>query len=302
MVDRVMETATVVLSSDPRSGEARLGLADGSGAVGWGALAEDARAAADRLGGRRVPLAATTLPSCFDPALERALEQATLDLLARRAGCPLAALLAGVSATARARVAAHVRVADPAGVRAAMARGLSRFEVALGSGSLAEEDYRLTRLRARAGRDAEVGLDADAAGWDAGETRRGLERLASHRPAWVISRAGGALAPASVTLLVDATRPDREPPAAGVGVVVRPAATGLARGRRLLVRARDAGLAAFVATAARGAVGLLGALHLAASVPGTGLLVRAPLEALKDALVDAGDLVVSEAPGVGAVS
>lgn len=108
------------------------------------------------------------------------------------------------------RLPVHVRVEHPADVRAASARGAWRFEVALRPGSLAEADYRIARIRARAGPRAALGIDASAAGWDVDEARRALPRLAAYAPAWVIDPVPpadlAALGPSPAPVVVDLRR------------------------------------------------------------------------------------------------
>ncbi len=143
------------------------------------------------------------------------------------------------------RLPVHVRVEHPADVRAAAARGACRFEVALRPGSLAEADYRIARIRARAGPRAALGLDASAAGWDVDEARRALPRLAAYALAWVIEPVPvsdlGALGASHVPVVLDLRR-------AGVSLVAlrEAGAVGALLPADAAVEATRAGLRPFV--------------------------------------------------------
>jgi hypothetical protein len=198
---------------------------------------------------------------------------------------------------ARVAVAVHVLVADPAGARAAVAGGARRVEVALGRASLAEEDYRLARIRARAGAAIELGVDARPAGWGPDDARRALPRVAAHRPAWVLdplpAHELAALGPPPVPLLIDLSRTDlglaalRRAGAAGVviGVSGREVAVVAA----LVEEALGAGLLALVATSDDPA-DLRRALEVAARAPGVTLLLRTA--ATPTPTLDDGDLLL----------
>lgn len=132
-------------------------------------------------------------PGPFEQAIA-ALDIAAWDLVARRAGLPLAILLGGEPGPHRIPVYASALVEANLDdvVPASLDKGIGAFKLKVGFG--AETDLRaLTRLREMT--DGEAGLMVDAnQAWDLDEAGRMIDRLAAFRLEWIeepISAASG---------------------------------------------------------------------------------------------------------------
>jgi len=276
-----------------------------------------------------------TADATADPSREVALasaigagiETALLDLVGRRAGLSVAALLAGVSGREepRGRVAVSALVsasgAEEASADAAVevARGARCVKLKVGGEpDLAAFIRRIRAVRAAVGDDVELRLDAN--GWwsvaDAIDRLRALlpyriayveQPVASvadlaalrrtvHVPVAADEVVGGA---ASAQRLIDAGAADV--------LVVKPARVGGAvETLRIAAIAFDAGIPIVLSTFYETGIGLAAALHIAAALPGedvahgiatasvfaSDLLVRSPVRA-------ADALLLPEAAGLG---
>ncbi|MEL7060107.1 MAG: enolase C-terminal domain-like protein [Acidobacteriota bacterium] len=136
---------------------------------------------------RSAVLASESIPPGL-PSARFAAETACLDLLARRSGRPMHALLAARLGT---RVADAVPVAalgtldDLEAAEALIARGVTTLKLKIGrSGRFSDELEALRRLRSEFGGGIDLRLDANGV-WTAGEARSRLADLASIRPALV---------------------------------------------------------------------------------------------------------------------
>ena len=278
------------------------------------------RGAADRM---TAPIDELALASAIGAGIETAL----LDLVGRRAGLPVAALLAGVSGSvaARGRVAVSALVSEPdaeeaaAAAAAAVARGARCLKLKVGGEpDLAVFVRRLAAVRAAAGDDVELRLDANGA-WSIEDAPDRLRAALPFRVAYVeqpvasiadmaaLRRAvpvpvaadeavGGA---AAAQRLVDAGAADV--------LVVKPARVGGAvETLRIAAIALDAGIPLVLSTFYETGIGLAAALHLAAALPGgdvahgiaTGALLASDLLA-RSPLLLAGALILPEAAGLG---
>jgi o-succinylbenzoate synthase len=276
-----------------------------------------------------------TADATADPSREVALasaigagiETALLDLVGRRAGLSVAALLAGVSGREepRGRVAVSALVsasgAEEASADAAVevARGARCVKLKVGGEpDLAAFIRRIRAVRAAVGDDVELRLDANG-WWSVADAIDRLRALLPYRIAYVeqpvasvadlaaLRRAvhvpiaadevvGGA---ASARRLIDAGAADV--------LVVKPARVGGAvETLRIAALAFDAGIPIVLSTFYETGIGLAAALHIAAALPGedvahgiatasvfaSDLLVRSPVRA-------ADALLLPEAAGLG---
>ena len=222
-------------------------------------------------------------PHDATPAAARfALETAALDLLARRAGRPLARLL---SPTARTSVDVNAllvgETADEVAASAleAVARGFNAAKLKVGGRALDDD---LTRVRAA--REVlgarRLRLDANGA-WDVEEAVRALRALAPYeieyveqpippgRPALLARVRRSAPVPIAAdedAHSVEAARALLEAGSADV-VVVKPAVAGGIRDCRAIAEmAAECGVDVVVTSALDGGIGVAAAAHLAASL------------------------------------
>lgn len=251
------------------------------------------------------------------PCREAAVELAALDLQAQRFGRPLAYLL---SDGPRSRVAVNALLLAPGAeaVAAEAARavqaGFRTLKMKVASAAPADDIARVLAVRERVGAGVAIRLDANG-GWDEDTALRVLRAVEAcdieyvEEPVAGDARAVGRRTNIPVAAdphsLEEGRRVLRER-AADVLVVKPMALGGLRATRELAVAAIDAGLGVVVTSVLDTAVGVAGALHLAASLPGparahglatVGLLEEAPLEGL-DA-PHGGELALPKGPGLG---
>lgn len=223
------------------------------------------------------------------PAARHALEQALLDRLAARAGAPLAAwLVAGAieSVPANATLGADPAPALVGAARARVAEGYDtlKVKVAAAPGGVAEDVARIRALREAVGPAIALRLDANG-GWDAPSARDALAALASLEIEYVeqplpredVSGMARLAAESPIPLAADESA---ESPAAARAVIAAGAARvlvlkpmtlgGLLPTLQIAAEALAAGLRVVVTTSLEGAVGRLGALHVAAALGGLG--------------------------------
>ncbi len=253
-----------------------------------------------------------------------ALETALLDLVAKRRGISLHALLSGREDDARAPVNAYVGAAlDDAlldDARAALARGITTLKVKIaGSDGLFDrERSALVALREQLPGDWTLRLDANAA-WTLPVARARLEALSVVSPAFVeqpvavgILRALGRCA---VAWAIDESLSDpddtsfalKEGPRAGcVAVVIKPAMHGLVGAYELAQRASESGLGVVITHLFDGPVALAAACELALALRdplACGLDLHPGLAAWEPVEIpqrrEAAFVTASRAPGLG---
>lgn len=249
---------------------------EADGLCGWGDVAPwpgfgvdeaQARAALDTLD----PAAD---PSALPAPVAHGLEQARLDLAARRAGCSITALLGLDPATS---VASHRLVADADEARAAVADGACALKVKVAADPLADDDARVGAIR-DAAPDIDLRLDANG-GWDRAAAADATRALARHRPAWIEQPLPAAdvdglvalrrLSPAPLAVDESVARLGEAALALAEVAVIKPMFVGgLRRARDLARAARRRGLTVCITHALESPLGRLGALHLAAGLEG----------------------------------
>lgn len=285
-----------------------LRVEDEHGRVGWGEIAP-----LDVPGTPESVAAAMAAGPCRDAALSLA----QLDLEAQRIARPLAFLLAD-SPRKRVEVNALLFAQDATSLAgeaaSAVAAGHRVLKLKVGAGKPEEDIARVQAVCERVGAGVTLRLDANGA-WDvatalavlraledcgiefvedpvagdAGELRRQVDvpvacDLRSLEEGWRIVRARGADV-----------------------LVVKPTVLGPLRAvRELAVAAIESGLGVVVSSSFDTAIGVAGALHLAASLPGSprahglatvGLLEDAPVEGL--APPHGGEMALPAGPGLG---
>jgi len=318
---------------------ALLTLVDACGAIGQGEAsplaghsAETLDAAVNALLGVRSRVLGRTLVAprrlLLSPAVRSlpgsarfALETAVFDLVARRRGVALHALLAGgVDAVpASAYVGAALDPATPARALAAVAEGFTALKVKL-VGAAPDFDREIDALRALRGalpRASRLRLDANGA-WSLEEAPGALRRLAGLRVELVEQPTPvgllRALGPCAVPWAIDESLDDPGDTAASlrrgsgcVAAVVKPAVHGLLGALAFAERARRVGRGAVVTHFFDGPVGTAAACELALAVGETrfaaGLARHPGLDAWPPALVPqlvtAGRVTASVRPGHG---
>lgn len=222
-----------------------------------------------------VDLEAAARAACPPPELRAGIELALLDLAAQRAGLPLAAFLG--SGGSREEIRAQLLVVDAEQADAAAADGVSAFKLKVGARDPADDAARVAAVRAAIGRGAWLVADANG-GWERREAARALGLLAEagadavEQPLAPGDLEGAAALRRRAPLLLLADEAVRGPAslervlAAGAadGVVIKPTACGgLLSARRLLRRARAAGLRVQLSHLLESGLGRAGALHLA---------------------------------------
>lgn len=313
-----------------------LGLSDGTH-TGWGEAMpmpgwsrESAREAGDALDAAAAGLA-TLDPD--DPRFEEllaglapvptaraAVAGAGADLVARRAGRRLAALLAG-SPPGEVPVNALVADPNPDAVAQAVGRHVAagitcvKLKVAGAYSTVDLDVARVAAAREAAGPTVELRVDANG-GWDVPTAVEALRRMVAHEvsfceePSVGIDAITEVAARAVVPVAVDesARTPDdlEAALAGGVGVViVKPQAIGGPDvAVRLIDRIIDAGATAVVTSLIDSAVGVAHAAHVAAASGSTlahGLATSALLarDVAAPLVLEQGRLLLADEPGIG---
>jgi o-succinylbenzoate synthase len=259
--------------------------------------------------------------------IEAGLETALLDLAGRRAGLPVAGMLAGASGRGVARlrvpVSSLVSTADPdtaaTAARAAVVGGSRCLKVKVGGeADTAAFASRVAAVRAAAGADAELRLDANGA-WTVDEALERLRAVESQRIAYVeqpVSSADALRAVRAASRIrvaadesvrgTEAARRLIEAGAADVLVVKPVRVGGAVETLRIAALAAAAEVPVVLSTFYETGVGLAAALHLAAALPvgdethgiATGDLLASDLLAHRPR-VAAGWADVPDAPGLG---
>ncbi len=221
--------------------------------------------------------------------IEAGLETALLDLVGRRAGIPVAAILAAASGRGAARlripVSALVSARDPASAASdaaeAVARGARCVKLKVGAEpDLAAFTARLAAVRGAIGDEVELRLDANGS-WTVAAAVARLDAALPYRVAYVEQPVAGVdalaevRAASTVPVAADedvrgtaATRRILDAGAADV-LVVKPARVGGAvESLRIASLAARAGTPVVLSTFFETGIGLAAALHLAAALPG----------------------------------
>jgi o-succinylbenzoate synthase len=260
------------------------------------------------------PSARAALDVAFHDLFARADDRSVAALLcARRGGnargeIPVSALIAATRAEDAARHA-----------RQAVSRGFGALKLKVGLGDVEEDVRRTAAVRAAAGPEVELRLDANGA-WDEAEALAALDRLAALEPAFVeqpvpahdLGALGRVHEAAPVPVAADESVRDEahaqailERKAADL-LIVKPAALGgLQPAQHIAERALAAGVGVVVTGMLDGALGTAAALHLAAALPdplrAAGLAADALFETDLASLprVVAGRRGVPEGPGLG---
>ncbi|MBK8481132.1 MAG: o-succinylbenzoate synthase [Proteobacteria bacterium] len=223
---------------------------------------------------------ALLLQLALPPSAAHALDQALLDLLAQEKGIPLCRLLAD---TCREHVPVHALVYSYEDASRAAADGFSCFKTKVGVRHLDEDDVRVRNIRRAIGKQGELRLDANGAWGDRTTALTAIERLARHGlqsveqpvPADRIDLLVEVRAFSPVPIAADeAVRSAADLDSviqrnAADAVVLKPMLCGgLQRTLALARRAVAAGLAVSVTGTFESSIGRVGALHVAAAVPG----------------------------------
>ena len=251
------------------------------------------------------------------PFRDAAFDLATLDLEAQRFGRPLAWLLADAP---RSQVAVNslVFARDPGALAAEAARavqaGYRTLKIKVGAATPEEDVARILAVRERVGAAAALRIDANGA-WDEETALRVLRAVEGCDLEYVEEPVAGDLravgrrsnipVAADPASLEEGERVLRER-GADILVLKPMALGGLRPTRKLAVTAIEAGLGVVITSVLDTAVGVAGALHLAASLPGperahglatVGLLEEAPVEGLDPP--HGGHMLLPKGPGLG---
>jgi L-alanine-DL-glutamate epimerase-like enolase superfamily enzyme len=213
-----------------------------------------------------------------EPWRGAAFDLARLDLQAQAAGRPLAATWIAVP---RASVACNALVTasgvEPSAVQAAdaVAQGFGTLKLKVGASSPDEDIARVAEVRRRVGSGVRLRVDANGA-WDEETARRVLRAIAPLDVEYAEDPVAGdvsRLRGAGVPIALDARTLEAGWAAvrarAVEALVLKPMALGGPTAtRELALAAIDAGLRVTITSCFDTPVGIAGALHLAASLPG----------------------------------
>lgn len=341
---RPLETAHGLIAAregvliEARDGEGRAGYGEAAplpsfGTESLGSALAILEGAVHRLSGAAPPdggdaverrLAAAELPAAA-PASRCGLEQALLDLAARRRGLPLFRLLAEALSTAaaspRVPVSALLSERSPGALAAeagaAVSRGFRTVKIKVAGGPLAEDAARVRAVREAIGAACALRLDANG-GFGREQAAEALAAFAPFAPEFceqplAPGRPGdwrdlSRLCPLAADESAAHPREIAALLSSGVlaAVVLKPSSLGglLAAGR-LGLRARAHGVDPIPSTGLDGAVGRAGAAHLAAALGSRRAAGLATGDLfLEDQGADpapplAGAIELSEAPGLG---
>lgn len=264
-------------------------------------------------------------PVAAAPAARHAIDLALHDLLAQRAGLPIARFLGGTDALVRVPANATIprvgaeRTAQLAA--AAMAHGARTLKLKVGGASLAEDLARVRALREVAGPEVRLRIDANQE-WSAEEAIEALRALApfgieyAEQPvaaealadlARVRREAGVPVAADESVRDLGSARHILDAEAADVLIVKPMVLGGLGAASIILGEARARGVGVVVTSLLESAVGRAGALHLAASLGpvahahgvATGMLLARDLA--PGPAFAAGVVNVPTSPGLGVV-
>lgn len=245
-----------------------------------------------------------------------ALDLARCDLEAQRRGIPLAALWSDrpreeVECNALLTATGVEATGDEAA--AAVAAGFRTIKMKVGAARAGEDEERVAEVRRRAG--AGVGLRVDANGaWSMARAREALGAMACHDIEYAEDPVAGdasSLRGLGVPVALDARTLESGWKAvrdASIdALVLKPMALGGPTAtRELALAAIERGIAVTITSCFDTPVGIAGALHLAASLPGparahgvatAGLLAESPLQGLP--AVTGGRLALPAGAGLG---
>lgn len=245
------------------------------------------------------------------PQAVAAVDLALWDLAGKRAGRPVAALLAERPA-ARVEVNATIAAPDRAGAAAAagaaVAAGFRCLKVKVGIG---DDAGRLAAVRATVGPEVRIRIDANGA-WSVPEAVAALEALEPvgiefcEEPVHGLEGLAEVSARSRVPIAVDESASDPRAVTSGAcdAVCLKVSRHGGISGVMHAARAaRDAGTTVYLASTHDGPVGIAGALHAAAALaplPPCGLATLSLLEVDDRGLAAAdGSIAVPTGPGLG---
>lgn len=260
------------------------------------------------------------------PTARAAIDAALHDLVAQKAGRSLACWLAsreGHRARPSVGVSALLDARDPAGLAEqatrAAARGFRTLKVKIGGGPAADDLARLSAVRCAVGAAPRIRADANGA-WSPEEACRRLETFSELQLEFVeqpvaagdvaglarVRRASPVPVAADESVLCEADlRRVLDAGAADVAILKPSVFGGIGRTRAAVELVRSAGVRAVLTSFLDGAVAVLAALHLAASLPDDladcGLATSALLEndLAPVPAAEGGRLPVPTAPGLG---
>jgi o-succinylbenzoate synthase len=215
-----------------------------------------------------------------------AVDVALLDLLAQSLRRSVAEVL---STDPREVLSMHALVADAAAAKEAVKQGARTLKVKVGVASVQEDVARVGAVRAAAGRDIDIRVDANRA-WTRAQAAEAVKGLAAHHVAWIeeplalldgavdwagmaelqvlAKQAGTVLAvDESVQTVADVERV-AEARAATVVVLKPMFVGGLLAAMELHRKVVECGLKVVVTHAMESAVGRMAAIHLAAALDG----------------------------------
>jgi L-Ala-D/L-Glu epimerase len=215
------------------------------------------------------------------PQVRAGLECAVLDLQARAADVPLAVLLGAVKRD-HIPVNATLDCLDPQeaaeDARRFFERGFRCIKIKVSPSDLANDDARLAAIRAAVGEQVRLRIDANAA-WSVGHAVQAISQLETHGLDYVEQPV------ASIDGLAEVRRRVRTAIAADESVtsvatvealavasavdlvVIKPSLLGLRASAKIAQRARDLRLGAVITSTLDTSIGIVAAVHLAATLP-----------------------------------
>jgi o-succinylbenzoate synthase len=303
-----------------------LRLEGGDGRVGWGEAAPldpmELAALMERIDPSAPAARIDTAEALAEaagrgPCGRAAFELAALDLEAQRIGRPLAFLLAD---SPRPRVAVNALLFSQgaaqlaAEARRAVAEGYGTLKIKVGSSEPDEDIGRVRAVREAVGAGVAMRLDANCA-WDEATALRVLRAVADCDIEFIEDAVAGDLhavrrgvdIPVAADVRTLAEGEELVGRRGADFLVLKPMALGRLRSvRELALSAIESGIGVVITSVFDTAVGVAGALHLAAGLPGTehahglatvGLLEEAPVEGLEPP--HRGEMVLPKGPGLG---
>jgi len=248
------------------------------------------------------------------PQALAAIDLALWDRAGRRTGRPVAHLLAAGAATAvpvNATLGADDRAGAASAAAAAAAAGFGCVKVKVGVG---DDAGRVAAVRAAAGPDVAIRVDANGAWSSVGEALANLRALApsgieyAEEPVHGIDALAAVRADSPVPVAMDETAAEPGAPGAGAAdaICLKIARCGGLSGLlRDAAAARTAGSEVYVASSFDGPLGIAAGLHAAAAlaatrpVPPCGLATLGMFEGLDGVLAPrAGEIAVPAGPGL----
>jgi L-alanine-DL-glutamate epimerase-like enolase superfamily enzyme len=255
-----------------------------------------------------------------NPAAKCSLDLALYDLLARRAGLPLYALLGG--ARRRIRTDFTISITPPAEIaakaRAVKDRGFRTIKLKLGT-NLAADIARVQAVRQEVGDDIRLSVDANQ-GWSAATAvavlreidRYGVEHCEQPVPAWDHQALKTVREASPIPIVADEACFDHHDAytlarsgAADMFNIKLAKSGGLHTALKIAAAAEAAGLRCMVGCMLEARIGITASAHLAAARPVIsyadldGILLHAEDPVAGGVTVEGDELVLPDAPGLG---